>query len=498
MKKQPAKYNYFFKGGYVQLGRTIRDSFCKLGASIADAFVDFTDYLGEAISAIIDTFTGILALDMSFGDFFDAIKNVVLAGFFFGKLACVTTITTFLTVLLSFIHTVILLVVMFFAYVIFSILAFSDFLYRQIKRISSKCPNTNCQNSFPLPVYPCPSCNVPHTELKPSRYGIWKRKCNCGASMPTTFFNGREKLKAVCPFCGTNIKDGGKHVDICIPVVGGANSGKTCFVSMAVQKIEEVAPSLGLEFVYSPLQGDDYAENCQYLNDGHTPPKTSDMRLKYYQFYLNPPKSSVNNLFSICDVAGEVYSDSEKIGKQIAYRFANAFLLVIDPLSIAEYRQSVSSKIDPNKYGYSADSIDEVLGMLITTLENMFSIGAKDMLKTDVAIAFTKCDIPGLYEEIGPEAVAKRMAEKPELDKYKAQNEICIEFLEKYGEANFINTLRSKFKFAQFFCCSALGHNEDGTHFESMGVEEPVLWLIDKTSASIDLKKVPAQAESKK
>lgn len=37
--------------------------------------------------------------------------------------------------------------------------------------------------------------------------------------------------------------------------------------------------------------------------------------------------------------------------------------------------------------------------------------------------------------------------------------------------------------------CSALGHVENGSNFAPEGVEEPALWLIDKASASINLKK---------
>ena len=73
--------------------------------------------------------------------------------------------------------------------------------------------------------------------------------------------------------------------------------------------------------------------------------------------------------------------------------------------------------------------------------------------------------------------------------KYEAINKVCEQFLIEYEEDNFLNSLKSKFKSIQFFTCSALGHVENGSQFNPDGVEEPALWLIDKASASIDLKK---------
>ena len=72
--------------------------------------------------------------------------------------------------------------------------------------------------------------------------------------------------------------------------------------------------------------------------------------------------------------------------------------------------------------------------------------------------------------------------------KYDATNCVCEQFLIKYEEENFLNSLKSKFKSIQFFTCSALGHIENGSDFKPEGVEEPALWLIDKASASINLK----------
>ncbi len=486
MKKQPAKINYFFKGGYVELWRTICATFAALGGDIVDAWEiladGWCDFWGSFFSAVSSMFE----LEFEWDEIWDSIKGVCKFSYGLGKLFFILIITTGLCVFFSLAHTVVLLAIMIIAYTFFMLLSLFDAIYRGVNHISNNCPS--CQDHFALPVYICPDCGVEHTQLWPSKYGIWKRTCECGCKLPTTFLNGRGKLESRCPSCGVDIKDGGNHMDISIPVVGGASSGKTCFINQAITTIGKVAESYGLDFEYSPTGLDDYENNMSSMENGNLPDKTNDMRLMYYRFYLNSKTSKIKNLVSLCDVGGEVYGDSESLGAQVGYKHANAFLMVIDPLSVTMFREELKKKgVDPTSYGYSNDSVDEIIGMLISTLENMFCQNAKAMLKKDVVVVFSKCDVPGLSELIGDVAVAKYMQENPTLTKYEAQNAVCEQFLRDYEEINFLNAMKSKFRTIQFFCASSLGHNVDGTPFEAKGVEDPVLWLVDKISPTIDL-----------
>ena len=106
----------------------------------------------------------------------------------------------------------------------------------------------------------------------------------------------------------------------------------------------------------------------------------------------------------------------------------------------------------------------------------------------DVAVVFTKCDIPALKDKLSDAAVDAYMDSNPGTKRLDAQNAVCEKFLTDYDEVNFLNGLKSKFKTVQFFCCSSLGHNENGTPFVSTGVEEPVFWLLDRMPETSDLK----------
>ncbi len=487
MEKQPAEINYFFRDGYHEFGETIYETFQSCG----DVIVDSWEAVVESAEELYENARDVITLDYEpFQSFFRAIGYAFVFGLSLGRLIISAVMTPVICAVLSAIQGTVLLLVMLGFYIAYLIVTFADWVYRSCKKISSGCPN--CQNKFDLPAYVC-TCGRKHSRLVPSaKYGVFVRHCECGRKLKTTFFNGRHKQAGqwVCPDCGYEL-DGSLQVDIPIPVVGGPSSGKTCYISMAISQIEANAESkYGLDFSYKPNDalGDDYEENKQNMENGRLPEKTNDLRLRYYQFYLTPKGEKVRNLISICDVAGEAYERNDEVGSQIGFKYANAFLMMVDPLSLKRFREEVADTIDLSKYGASEKGMDEVLDTLINNLQNMNCLNSKNMIKTDVAVVFTKCDIPGLEEKIGDTAVRRYMQENDVKSKYEACNKVCEQFLIEYEEDNFLNSLKSKFKSIQFFTCSALGHVEDGSDFTPEGVEEPALWLIDKASASINLK----------
>ncbi len=498
MEKQPAYINYFFKGGYVELANTIKNAFSRCKDFISDSAEQVADTWSD-LAELINIWYLLLKC-ITFGD---KGEDFEIKGFFFGfwalikfffflfKLVFGTIISYVIMAVMSVLHVVVLGIFFFFTYIYFCIVKFVDFLYNHIKKIATSCPN--CQRRYALATYVC-ECGEKHTKLVPSRYGIMTRKCTCGRKLKTSFLNGRHKLpgKWICPHCGYELDShfNGLQVDVCIPIVGGTSSGKTCFINMAISELEKKASENKLVFEYVPNHklGDDYEEIKNTIKQGHSPNKTDNTRLKYYQFYLTPEKVKVRNLISFCDVAGEAFGSNSVIGQQLGYRYASAFIMVVDPLSIAHYRNSLDESIDISSYRASDKSMDEVLSALVTALQNMYKLSSKDMLKTNVLVLFNKCDIPGLDEQIGEAAVKAYMDEKNIKDKYAAQNAVCERFLMDNEEENFLNNLKSKFNSIQFFTCSALGHSENGESFEPKGVYEPALWIIDKVCDSINLK----------
>ncbi len=481
MEKQPAKIKYFFRDGYVEFGHTFCATFKRCGEVISNSWDSVTHSFGKIKDSMSEI--GPLGLFMGLGYAF-------VFGFSLGRLILSAILTPILCFFISLIQAIVLTIFMAFFYSFYLLIVFADWLYRRLKKISTSCPR--CQEKYDLPAYVC-TCGEVHTQLVPSKYGTFIRKCDCGQKLKTTFFNGRHKQpgKWICPKCSYEL-GGSLQIDIPIPVVGGPSSGKTCYISMAISEIEKNASSMyNLDFQYKPNDdlGDDYADNKAQMSIGKLPHKTNDLRMRYYQFYLTPKGEKVKNLISICDVAGETYGSNKEMGQQIGFKYANAFLILVDPLSVTKFREEISDTVDVNKYRASEKPMDEILNTLINTLENMNCLTSKNMIKTDVAVVFTKCDIPGIEEQIGEDAVARYMQLHDIRSKYEAKNKVCEQFLISYEEENFLNSLKSKFKSIQFFTCSALGHVANGSDFVPEGVEEPALWLIDKASVSINLKK---------
>jgi len=478
---QPAQLSYIFHDCFIDIKNVIVKTFSRCKESII-----------ESAEGVSDAWSDFEFPDISdFGDFFSSVFTDIpvlfKVGYHIARLILSAVVTPFICFSITVFQVFILLAVFLGFSIFIGIIIVADKIYCMINTIVSHCPN--CQSKFSLPVYICPKCGAKHDRLGPGVYGILYRTCDCGNKLPTIFFNGRHKLEAHCPHCNYNIKDGGLHASWCIPVVGGPSSGKTCYINMAMMSLEKNALSrYGLHFEHEKNGLDEYEENTVNLSRGYLPQKTQELRLRYYQFTLTPENSTKQQI-SLCDVAGELFdvtTGGKAINDQAGFRYVNAFMLIVDPLSIPEYRKEVSKTINLNGYSGGAQPIDEMLDTFVRTLENIFRIDAKAIRNTDVAVVFTKADIPGLDEKIGDSAVLKQSPDTSLKVKYKTQNELCEKFLREYSEDNFLNSLKQSFKSIQFFTCSALGHVMNGQPFIASNVEEPFFWLVGKRSKIID------------
>lgn len=468
--QEPAQLSYFFGESYFDLGRTIKESWVKNGNKIKNSWLEIGQAwkgqnLHKAICLLILRIATLIAVAV-FGSIFTAIFSTI--------------------------HIVLLFALMLLVYVGFVLLKFVDTIFCLFKGLGNNCYNPGCERKFRLPIYVCPKCHAFHYRLVPSKYGVLKRKCNCGEKLPTTFFNGRQKLDSLCPHCQSPVIKGA-HRSLLIPVVGGANAGKTCYVTMAIKQIESNADNLGLNFEYQYVAGDEYKENSKRMDSGLCPQKTNDLAFKYYNFFLSPKEDKTKNLISVCDIAGEVFANQEAMVRQQGYRFADGMIVVIDPLSITEFKNELKKKLSPQEFqalNASTQPIGDVLSGLINTMESLYHVDAKSTIKKTIVVVFTKCDIKGLDDRIGATAINEYLKQHKNVSFCDASNVLCERFLSEYGESSFLNTVKGKFSEVQFFTCSALGHNDSGKKFTAVNVEQPLLWLIDKTSKAIDLSTV--------
>jgi len=467
---QPAKRSYLLHESFIDLNNVITHTFSNCREGIIESAQDIR-YSFRLFKQANGIWSKVFFLFVCFVPF----------GYALTRLTFITIITPLICAMITIFQVSILLLLFLVAYIFVCIIIFSDWLFCLINSIGSHCPN--CQEKFILPTYYC-ECGAEHSRLTPGAYGIFTRECNCGRLLATTFLNGRHKHEAHCPVCKYYIGDA-LQASVCIPVVGGAYSGKTCYISMTMLALERSAARYGLRYEYERNERDDYQQNVANLSRGKYPLKTQNYDyLTYYQFALTPP-GTIKQTISLCDVAGELYDvkvGKKSILKQKGLRYANAFILIIDPLSITEYRKNAIKNLNITDYKGSTQPIEEVVDTLINSLQNIFHIKAMDIINTDVAVVFTKMDIPGLSDIIGEGAISRRMPNNDQRMRHYIQNQLCEEFLRKYSEHNFLQSFKARFRTIQFFTCSALGHPENGQPFQAHNVEEPLLWLLKNKS----------------
>lgn len=170
-KVQPAHKSYFLGQGYKDIGTAIKTSWLK-NAQTAKAYYD--KYSEKGLMSLKGVYNLFCALSVvSFGTVFFALISAVM----------VTFVSLFFVLV----------------YIGFSAAWIFDQAYLARKKIFTACNECKCKSL--IPTYICPKCGAHHTNLTPGAYGILNRTCKCGEKLPTTFFNGRKKLKAICPNC---------------------------------------------------------------------------------------------------------------------------------------------------------------------------------------------------------------------------------------------------------------------------------------------------------
>jgi len=470
---QPAKKSYLLYRSFIELSNVITDSFKNCGKSIsycASSIIKPWKSLGASGGCVAMPFVFIFCLFPS--------------GLALSRLLFTALFTPVICVIITIFQVVILILLFLIAFTLFVIFSIADWLFCVFHKIFAHCPY--CGAKFSLPIYYC-ECGAVHDNLRPGIYGIFKRECNCGRKLSTSFLNGRHNHDAWCPVCNRDIPDDPLS-SYCIPIVGGAGAGKTCYITMTMLSLENNASRFGLTFAYEKNDLDEYNTNVSsYLSKGKPPPKTTNYeQFTYYQFALTP-RRAIKQMISLCDVAGEIYiahESSDNITKQKALKYNDAFILLIDPLSIIEYRNEVAQTTDISGYTRSLQPIDEIVDKLLNTLKNIFNLKQKELVKTNVAVVFTKVDIPGLSQMIGKDAIRKYSSKLDIKTRYQTQNKLCEDFLKRYHEEHFLKILK-RFKNVQFFTCSALGHPENGSPFVSKNVEEPFFWIMSRINKVI-------------
>ena len=327
-KKQPAKKSYFFGQGYIDIGTEIKNSWLQNAQTAKKYYRRYSEKGLMSFSGVYNLF-------------------------------CALSVVTFGTVFFLLISAVMLSVVSVFfilVYIGFSVAWLFDRLHLTRKKIFTACNECKCK--FLIPTYICPKCGARHTNLTPGVYGIFKRTCSCGEKLPTTFMNGRRKLKAICPNClaegKMTVLNDRESRPLCIPVVGGRSVGKTAYITaFSKEFVETVAPKKGLEIeFYSDAKKDIYSEIKADYESGSTrmtarPQDITKSSSISFSFFVKNKALRPERLVHIYDIAGEVFTNNDENEVQRQYEYCHGIIFIIDPFAIPAVRARFEDLLPP-------------------------------------------------------------------------------------------------------------------------------------------------------
>src|SRR6185437_14986980 len=115
----------------------------------------------------------------------------------------------------------------------------ADSALLRVKNIRMVCPA--CSERVPYPGYVCPDagCARRHRDVRPGRFGIVRRRCQCGTRMSTLLLFGSSRMSAFCPHCGHPLEHRpGEAPEIVLPFFGATGAGKTRLLFSIVTQLQ--------------------------------------------------------------------------------------------------------------------------------------------------------------------------------------------------------------------------------------------------------------------
>jgi hypothetical protein len=224
-----------------------------------------------------------------------------------------------------------------------TVLRAADSAVLRVKNIRMVCPN--CYKRVPYPAYECPGrgCGRRHRDVRPGRFGILRRRCQCGARLKTLLLFGSARMNAHCPDCGYSLEHGpGRAPEIVLPFFGAAGAGKTRLLFSMVVQLQmwsdqasgQQREKFAVEFADSTTARK-LSSAGQLLSPETATDKTPPELPQAYIIRLSSRHGT--RILHMFDAAGELFYTSEHTQELRYLDKAKTFVLVIDPLSVEAF-----------------------------------------------------------------------------------------------------------------------------------------------------------------
>jgi Double-GTPase 2 len=343
----------------------------------------------------------------------------------------------------------------------------------------AKCPHAGCHEPVPLPVFYCPECGAVHDRLIPGRCGAFRRACACGnASLPTTYWLGKAKLRSACPRCKKPLRSelfgGSAHV----PIYGAASSGKTMLMmSVTWELVQGDLASVSVDFINESDRASYETVWKPGFETGRVREKTRQMLPDAFLLSVRRAGGLPLSLY-MYDPAGEAIESESDIGGHRFLRYVDGMALLIDPFSLpamARAYEAAGNSILPPSTSH-ADPV-EVINRIVAELENQAQLVRTRGFQRRIAVVITKADNEFVRREFGLTLDGAVPAERWR-DAGLADDELVRGWL-RHNEPGLLQLLETRFSMLRFFAVSALGHDpSERCAFQPQNVLNPLAWLL--------------------
>ncbi|MFD8597322.1 hypothetical protein ACFV1L_20190 [Kitasatospora sp. NPDC059646] len=328
----------------------------------------------------------------------------------------------------------------------------------RLRGIRPRCPYPGCWEAVPLPVYRCPNCPRTHRALRPGRYGVLRRVCQCGSRVPLGLFGGRPELEAYCPHCDRQLPGVlGRAPLVHLPLLGADSAGKTMFLMAAVRGLQALAAP-GVSVGFGTAEDRDRYEHAERQLDGGAWVNSTADPLPQ-AFLLVVSRGRRRRLVYLYDPMGETVRNEASLRDQRYLAHADALVLVCDVLAEPEVRRSLTPA-DAALAG-AARPAREGPGDTAGRLVGEFGPRPRRR-RTPVAVVVTKRDV---LDGLSALPVAPRGDVR--------------EWLGRIGLAHLVQLLANEFGGHRAWAVSARAATAPGAGpEESRLAAEPLLWLL--------------------
>jgi hypothetical protein len=317
------------------------------------------------------------------------------------------------------------------------------------------CPH--CYEHVGYPWYRCPepACRALHTDIRQARYGVWRRRCLCGARLPALLLTGAHRLAAGCPYCEKPMSDDtGLAREVVLPMVGGTSAGKTQLMAAMLMALVEAAGRGGRAVT---LADADTRRQYAYLRSalarrGHVRGTSRELP---HSHALLLGAGREQRLVHIFDAAGEHYTSRDGADALRYAADARTVVFVLDPMAVPAFWDGLTAAeraaLDPA----NASAVDPHL-VFQQTVRAMLGMGAA-LGRSRLAVAVSKADLTGGHGPAPSTPYGAPGGPSGGPSGGAVDGEAVREWLEnRLGLGNLVRSMRAEFRETRFFRTAAV------------------------------------------